>query len=77
MAGQVGIAGHVDIADRVTIGAQAGITKSITTEGQILLGSPAIPVGDFRRVFTVFKKLPELQEKILKLEESVRNFQEG
>ena len=77
LAGQGGIAGHVDIADKVTIGAQAGITKSITTEGQILLGSPAIPVGDFRRVFIVFKKLPELQEKILKLEESVRNFQEG
>ena len=77
LAGQVGIAGHVDITDKVTIGAQAGITKSITTEGQIVLGSPAIPVGDFRRVFTVFKKLPELQEKILKLEDSVRNFQEG
>ena len=77
LAGQVGIAGHVDITDKVTIGAQAGITKSITTEGQIVLGSPAIPVGDFRRVFTVFKKLPELQEKILRLEDSVRNFQEG
>jgi UDP-3-O-[3-hydroxymyristoyl] glucosamine N-acyltransferase len=77
LAGQVGIAGHVEIADNVTIGAQAGITKSIPGEGQILLGSPAIPVGDFRRVFIVFKKLPELQEKILKLEESVRNFQEG
>jgi len=77
LAGQAGIAGHVDIADKVTIGAQAGITKSITTEGQIVLGSPAIPVGDFRRVFIVFKKLPELQDKILKLEEIVRNFQEG
>lgn len=77
LAGQAGIAGHVDIADKVTIGAQAGITKSITTEGQIVLGSPAIPVGDFRRVFIVFKKLPELQEKILRLEEIVRNFQEG
>jgi len=77
LAGQVGIAGHLEIADKVTIGAQAGITKTIPLEGQILLGSPAIPVGDFRRVITVFKKLPELQDKILKLEERVKNFQEG
>jgi UDP-3-O-[3-hydroxymyristoyl] glucosamine N-acyltransferase len=76
LAGQVGIAGHVDIADKVTIGAQAGITKSITTEGQILLGSPAIYVGDFRRSITIFKKLPELQEKLLRLEAKVKNFQE-
>lgn len=76
LAGQVGIAGHVDIADKVTIGAQAGITKSITKEGQILLGSPAIYVGDFRRSITIFKKLPELQDKLLTLEAKVRNFQE-
>jgi UDP-3-O-[3-hydroxymyristoyl] glucosamine N-acyltransferase len=76
LAGQVGIAGHVDIADKVTIGAQAGITKSITQEGQILLGSPAIYVGDFRRSFTIFKKLPELQDRLLTLEAKVRNFQE-
>jgi len=76
LAGQVGIAGHVDIADKVTIGAQAGITKSINQEGQILLGSPAIYVGDFRRSITIFKKLPELQERLLTLEAKVRNFQE-
>jgi UDP-3-O-[3-hydroxymyristoyl] glucosamine N-acyltransferase len=76
LAGQVGIAGHVNIADKVTIGAQAGITKSITQEGQILLGSPAIYVGDFRRSITIFKKLPELQDRLLTLEAKVRNFQE-
>ena len=77
LAGQVGIAGHLEIADKVTIGAQAGITKSINAEGSVLLGSPAFNVGEFRRSFTVFKKLPEFQEKILNLEEKVKNFQEG
>jgi UDP-3-O-[3-hydroxymyristoyl] glucosamine N-acyltransferase len=76
LAGQVGIAGHVDIADKVTIGAQAGITKSITQEGQILLGSPALYVGDFRRSTIIFKKLPELQDRLLNLEAKVKNFQE-
>ena len=77
LAGQVGIAGHLDIADKTTIGAQAGIAKSIVAEGSVLLGSPAFNVGEFRRSFTVFKKLPEFQEKILILEEKVKNFQEG
>jgi len=77
LAGQVGIAGHLEIADKVTIGAQAGITKSINAEGSVLLGSPAFNVGEFRRSFTVFKKLPEFQERILNLEEKVKNFQEG
>jgi UDP-3-O-[3-hydroxymyristoyl] glucosamine N-acyltransferase len=77
LAGQVGIAGHLEIGDKVTIGAQAGITKSHTTEGTILLGSPAFPVGEFRRSFAVYKKLPEFQEKLFRLEEKVKNFQEG
>lgn len=77
LAGQVGIAGHLEIADKTTIGAQAGLTKSIVSEGNVLLGSPAFAVGEFRRSFAVYKKLPELQEKILSLEEKVRNFQEG
>jgi UDP-3-O-[3-hydroxymyristoyl] glucosamine N-acyltransferase len=77
LAGQVGIVGHLEIGDKVIIGAQAGITKSITTEGSVLLGSPAFNVGEFKRSFTVFKKLPEFQERVLNLEEKVRNFQEG
>lgn len=77
LAGQVGIAGHVEIGDRVTIGAQAGITKSFTEPGTVLLGSPAIPVGDFRRAFAIYKKLPDLYERMLQLEDKVKNFQEG
>jgi UDP-3-O-[3-hydroxymyristoyl] glucosamine N-acyltransferase len=77
LAGQVGIAGHIEIGDKVTIGAQAGITKSFTAEGTVLLGSPAIPVGEFRRAFAIYKKLPEFHERMLRLEEKVKNFQEG
>jgi UDP-3-O-[3-hydroxymyristoyl] glucosamine N-acyltransferase len=77
LAGQAGLSGHLEIADKVTIGPQAGVTKSLTNEGQIVLGSPAVPVGDFKRSFVLFKKFPEIHEKILKLEEKVQNFQEG
>lgn len=77
LAGQVGVAGHIEIGNRVIIGAQAGLSKSIPEEGAIVLGSPAIPVGQFRRSSAIFKKLPEIQEKLLKLEDKVRNFQEG
>jgi UDP-3-O-[3-hydroxymyristoyl] glucosamine N-acyltransferase len=77
LAGQVGIAGHIEIGDKVTIGAQAGITKSFTEPGTVLLGSPAIPVGEFRRAFAIYKKLPEFHERMLRMEEKVKNFQEG
>ncbi len=71
IAGQVGIAGHLNIANQVTLGAQAGLANSVSKEGSILLGSPAWEVGTSKRVFAVMKKLPELYQKIGKLEKEL------
>lgn len=70
MAGQVGIAGHIEIGDNVTIGAQAGVTNSVP-EQSVLLGSPAMPIRQARRVAAVFVQLPELQDRVKKLEQAV------
>ena len=40
IAGQAGLAGHLRIGDRVTIGAKAGVMNHIP-EGQSWLGAPA------------------------------------
>jgi UDP-3-O-[3-hydroxymyristoyl] glucosamine N-acyltransferase len=70
MGGQVGVAGHIDIGDNVVIGAQAGVTNSV--EGQsVILGSPAMPIRQARRVAAVFVQLPELQDRVKKLEHSI------
>ena len=70
MAGQVGIAGHLKIGDNVTIGAQSGVVNAVPDQST-LLGSPAMPVSHARRVAAVFVQLPELNERVRKLEQFV------
>lgn len=75
IAGQVGVNGHITIADGVTVGAQSGITSSVKKENSILLGSPAIDLGNQRRSLILFKKLPELQKEISRLTKLVEGLQ--
>ncbi len=56
LAGQVGIAGHITIADHTTIGAQCGVIGNIKQEGQVLLGSPSMPMRQYLRSYAIFKK---------------------
>ena len=56
VAGQVGIAGHITIADNTTLGAQAGVLGSIKEEGQVFMGSPAIPHREYLRAYALFRK---------------------
>ena len=73
IGGQVGIVGHIKIADGVKIAAQSGIGHSIKTENSIVQGSPAIGIGDYKRSYVLFRKLPELNEKIDALEKELAN----
>ena len=70
LAGQVGVAGHLEIGDGVTVGAQSGVINDVP-DGATLVGSPAMPASQARRVYTVFQQLPELLERIRKLEQKV------
>ena len=67
LAGQVGVADHVTIGDRVKIGAQSGIDKDVP-DGEIRFGSPALAGINYHRSFAVFKELPELRRRVMKLE---------
>jgi UDP-3-O-[3-hydroxymyristoyl] glucosamine N-acyltransferase len=71
IGGQVGIVGHLVIADNTKIAAQSGIGTSITESGQIVQGSPAFGISDYRRTYVVFRKLPELDRKIQELEKAL------
>jgi UDP-3-O-[3-hydroxymyristoyl] glucosamine N-acyltransferase len=72
IGGQVGIVGHLKIADGVKIAAQSGIGKDITKEGEIVQGSPAFGIGDYKRSYVMFTKLPELYSKIADLEKQIK-----
>ena len=55
-AGQVGIAGHLKIADHTTICAQGGVIGNLRKEGEVLVGSPVIPVKQYMRAYAKFKQ---------------------
>jgi UDP-3-O-[3-hydroxymyristoyl] glucosamine N-acyltransferase len=71
IGGQVGISGHLVIANNTGIGAQSGISKSIKEEGQKIIGYPAFDVGDYFKSYAVFKKLPDLNQRLRELEKKV------
>ena len=72
IGGQVGIAGHLVIANNTGIGAQAGIGKSIKEEGQRIIGSPAFDVKEYFKSYAVFKRLPDLNDRLRELENKVK-----
>ena len=72
IGGQVGIVGHLKIADEVKIAAQGGIGNSITEKGAIVQGSPSIPIGDYKRSYVMFRKLPSMASQIRDLEKQLK-----
>lgn len=70
IAGQVGIIGHLKIADGVKIAAQSGVAGNIDEDG-LMQGSPAFYVGDYKRSYVLFKNLPEISERLSKLEKKL------
>ena len=65
--GQVGVAGHITVGDRTNIGAQSGIAHSIAPDSRII-GSPAVPGREFARIAASMRRLPELLQRVDKLE---------
>lgn len=68
--GQVGIADHCTLEDQSIAGAQAGIpTGKTIRSGQTVWGTPARPLDKFKEAYAWFARLPELGERIKRLEE--------
>lgn len=67
LGGQVGVVGHVEIASRTLVGAKGGISKNVTRPGKYT-GVPLQPLDQYQRQQVLIRKLPELFEKIKKLE---------
>ena len=59
LAGQVGVAGHLKIADHTTLAAQTGVIGNVRKEGQVLFGSPALPIRTFLKSYAKFKQAGE------------------
>ena len=70
LAGQVGMAGHVSLANKTTVTAQSGVGKNVKQEGQILQGSTAFDFKQNQRAQIVFRRLPELELRVERLEKA-------
>ncbi len=73
MAGQAGIKDHTEIGDKVIVGAQAGVHRNIPA-GQSMLGTPAIPIREQRRIFQTIARLPEMNKQLRELVALVGQF---
>ena len=70
IGGQVGIIGHITIADGVKIAAQSGIGKSILEENMVVEGSPAFNIREFQRAYVHYRRLDTLVKRVNEIERS-------
>src|SRR5690606_9912259 len=68
LGGKAGIVGHLKIADNTSVCANTGVVKSVKTEGTSIFGYIGMDPKDFLKSYSIFKKLPELQNKLQELE---------
>jgi UDP-3-O-[3-hydroxymyristoyl] glucosamine N-acyltransferase len=71
IGGQAGIGGHLHIADGSKIVAQSGIPNSVK-KADTLMGSPGIPIEDFKKSYFGFRKLPYILKKLQELEQRIK-----
>jgi len=69
IAGQAGLAGHINIGDHVVIGGQAGIAKDVP-EKTAMLGSPAVPMREFKEGLFYHNNLKKLFDRVKTLEKA-------
>ncbi len=71
-SGQVGIIGHLDIADGTKVSAQSGISKSITKPNEVYMGSPAFEASKYRKVYVHYRHLDNIVRRIEELEKQTK-----
>ncbi|MDR2777126.1 MAG: UDP-3-O-(3-hydroxymyristoyl)glucosamine N-acyltransferase [Puniceicoccales bacterium] len=72
IGGQVGIAGHINIPDEVMIAGKSSVANYKPKMGKILRGNPTMPINDANLFYVLRSRIPNLFDRVLKLEESLR-----
>lgn len=70
IAGQAGIGGHLQIGDNVTVAARSMVINDVPDQTAVM-GVPALPIAQARRVYVVWQNLPELLDRVRQLEQQV------
>ena len=71
VAGAVGMAGHLQIADDVHFTGMAMVTRSQSSAGVYSSGIPAMPNSEWRRTIGRLRRLEALQQRVQRLEQAL------
>jgi UDP-3-O-[3-hydroxymyristoyl] glucosamine N-acyltransferase len=71
IGGQAGISGHIHIANGTKIVAQSGIPNTVK-KADTLMGSPGIPLEDFKKSYFGFRKLPQILKRLQEIETKIK-----
>jgi UDP-3-O-[3-hydroxymyristoyl] glucosamine N-acyltransferase len=73
IGGQAGVRDHVSVGNGVVLATRVGVYRNVP-DGSVMAGSvPAMPHNVFLRAQALFKRLPEMLDRIRKLERSVHS----
>ena len=61
LGGQVGVANQVKVGDRAIATGQTGITGNVAA-GEMVSGMPHVPSKLYRKLFVMYKRLPEIYQ---------------
>jgi len=75
VAVDVGINDHVTIGDGAILGASAGVANDVPA-GAVMLGTPARPIAEQRRIFAFEARLPQMSKRLRSLEKEVAHLRE-
>jgi UDP-3-O-[3-hydroxymyristoyl] glucosamine N-acyltransferase len=64
IGGGAGVVGHIEIADKVRVGAMSLVTHSLTEPGEYTSGTPIQPAKEWRRNAARFKQLDAMARKM-------------
>ncbi len=70
IAGQVGLVGHIELGDDVIVAARSGVTKSVPAK-TVLLGEPAKPIQEQKKIFALISRLPEMFKDLAELKKKI------
>jgi len=76
IAGQVGIVDHVEIGNDVSLGGRTGVVEDLPGPG-MFFGTPAMPLRDGLKQLAAMRRLPELLDRVKKLEARVRELEDS
>ncbi len=77
IAGMVGIIGHLEIADNVTVTAKSLVSGSIKKSGVYSAGTPLEPSQQWRKNTIRFKQLDDMAKRLNKLEKQYTSTEES